>query len=40
MGVFLNETNEFVAQIYLGKVNAELPEFLIGYFAEVDQTGN
>lgn len=40
MGVFLKETNEFVAQIYLGKTNAELPEFLIGYFADIDQTGN
>jgi len=40
MGVFLKETNEFVAQIYLGKSNPELPEFVIGYFADIDQTGN
>ena len=40
MGVFLKESNEFVAQIYLGKTNAELPEFLIGYFTEVSHIGN
>lgn len=39
IGVFLKETNEFVAQIYLGRTNAELPEFVIGYFADIDQTG-
>ena len=40
MGAFLKATNEFVAQIYLGKTNAELPEFLIGYFTEVSHIGN
>jgi ribosomal-protein-alanine N-acetyltransferase len=40
MGVFLKKTTEFVAQIYLGKINADLPEFMIGYFADIDQTGN
>ena len=40
MGVFLKDTNKFVAQIYLGKTKPQLPEFLIGYFADVDHTGN
>ncbi len=40
MGVFLKETGNFVAQIYLGKTNEELQEYVIGYFADIDQTGN
>ncbi len=39
MGAFLYETGEFVAQIYIGVVTWELPEFEIGYFAEVDHQG-
>jgi len=40
LGVFLKETNDFVAQIYLGKLNDDLPEFGIGYIADVDHEGN
>jgi len=39
MGAFLCATGEFVAQIYIGVVTWELPEFEIGYFAEVDHQG-
>jgi len=40
MGVFLKDTSDFVAQIYLGKTKSELPEYVIGYFADIDQTSN
>jgi aminoglycoside 6'-N-acetyltransferase len=40
MGVFLKETDEFVAQLYLGKLNDQLPEFGIGYFADIEHVGN
>jgi RimJ/RimL family protein N-acetyltransferase len=40
MGVFLKDTQEFVAQVYVGVVNWALPEFEIGYFADVDYEGN
>jgi len=40
LGVFLNDTNDFVAQIYLGKLNDDLPEFGIGYITDVDYEGN
>jgi RimJ/RimL family protein N-acetyltransferase len=36
LGAFLKETQEFVAQIYIGVVNWDLPEFELGYFADVD----
>jgi len=39
MGAFDKRTDEFVAQIYVGPVNWELPEFAIGYFADVDHEG-
>jgi RimJ/RimL family protein N-acetyltransferase len=39
MGAFDKGTDEFVAQIYVGPVNWELPEFAIGYFADVDHQG-
>lgn len=39
LGVFLKDCNIFVAQIYLGKLDDHLPEFGIGYFADVDQEG-
>lgn len=39
MGAFLKDTQEFVAQIYVGVVNWELPEFEIGYFAEQEHEG-
>jgi RimJ/RimL family protein N-acetyltransferase len=40
LGVFLKDTNAFVAQIYLGKLNDQLSEFGIGYFADVSHLGN
>ena len=36
MGAFDRTTREFVAQIYLGVVNWDLPEFVIGYFVDKD----
>jgi len=39
LGAFLRDTHEFVAQIYVGHSNRELPEFVIGYFVDVDHQG-
>ena len=39
MGAFLKATLEFAAQIYVGVVNWDLPEFEIGYFAEQAHEG-
>jgi ribosomal-protein-alanine N-acetyltransferase len=39
MGAFERGTDEFVAQIYVGPVDWDLPEFSIGYFADVDHEG-
>ena len=39
MGAFDKQTREFVAQIYVGVVNWDLPEFTIGYFADRDHEG-
>ena len=39
MGAFLKESQEFVAQVYVGVVNWSLPEFEVGYFADVDHEG-
>jgi RimJ/RimL family protein N-acetyltransferase len=39
LGVFLKDSDDFVAQIYLGKLNTQLPEFGIGYFADINQEG-
>lgn len=39
MGAFLRETDEFVAQIYIGTVNRALPEFELGYFADLEHEG-
>jgi ribosomal-protein-alanine N-acetyltransferase len=39
LGAFRRETDEFVAQIYIGAVNWDLPEFEIGYFADVEHEG-
>ena len=39
LGAFTRETLEFVAQIYIGVVNWDLPEFELGYFADVDHEG-
>ena len=40
LGVFDKETDEFVAQIYIGVVNWDLPEFEVGYFVEKDHEGH
>lgn len=39
MGVFDKRTDEFVAQIYIGVVNWNLPEFQIGYFVDQEHEG-
>ena len=39
VGAFRRTDEEFVAQIYIGVVNWELPEFQLGYFAHVDHQG-
>jgi [ribosomal protein S5]-alanine N-acetyltransferase len=39
MGVFHQVTQDFVAQIYIGVVNWDLPEFDLGYFADVEHEG-
>ncbi|MGD8599537.1 MAG: GNAT family protein [Anaerolineae bacterium] len=40
MGAFAKTTKEFVAQIYIGPVDWTLPEFEIGYFADIDHQGH
>jgi RimJ/RimL family protein N-acetyltransferase len=40
MGAFEKKSGEFVAQIYVGPVDRDLPEFQIGYFADVDHEGH
>jgi len=39
MGAFDRQTDEFVAQIYVGPVNWEVPEFAIGFFVDRDREG-
>jgi aminoglycoside 6'-N-acetyltransferase len=39
IGAFEKETGEFVAQIYVGTINRKLPEFEVGYFADIDHEG-
>jgi ribosomal-protein-alanine N-acetyltransferase len=39
IGAFEKKTGDFVAQIYVGPVDWNLPEFQIGYFADVDHEG-
>ena len=39
MGAFNKTSHAFVAQIYIGVVSWELPEFEIGYFVDVDHEG-
>jgi RimJ/RimL family protein N-acetyltransferase len=39
IGAFKKDTQNFVAQVYIGPVNWDLPEFEIGYIADVDQEG-
>jgi len=39
MGVFRRDTQAFVAQIYVGVVDWNLPQFEIGFFADVEHEG-
>jgi RimJ/RimL family protein N-acetyltransferase len=39
LGAFEKQTAQFVGQVYIGPVNWELPEFEIGYIADVDHEG-
>jgi RimJ/RimL family protein N-acetyltransferase len=39
MGAFDRETDGFVAQIYVGPVNWDVPEFEIGFFVDKDHEG-
>ena len=39
MGVFERETDNFVAQVYVGPVNWDVPEFVIGFFVDKDLEG-
>ena len=39
MSAFDRETDEFVAQVYVGPVNWDVPEFEIGFFADKDHEG-
>ena len=39
IGAFEKKTGEFVAQIYVGSISWGLPEFEIGYIADVDHEG-
>jgi len=39
IGVFDKVNHDFVAQIYVGPINWNLPEFIIGYIADVDHQG-
>jgi RimJ/RimL family protein N-acetyltransferase len=39
MGVFLKESEQFVAQLYIGLVNQNVNEFGIGYFSDVEHEG-
>jgi RimJ/RimL family protein N-acetyltransferase len=39
IGLFEKETNEWVGQVYVGPTNRELPEFTLGYVADVRHEG-
>ena len=39
IGAFQKDTQVFVAQVYIGVVNWDLPEFEIGYFVEKEHEG-
>jgi RimJ/RimL family protein N-acetyltransferase len=39
LGAFERDTGEFVAQIYLGVHNRDLPEFEVGFFVDVGHEG-
>ncbi len=39
LGIFQNNTGEWIGQIFIGPSNWDLPEFMIGYVADVDHEG-
>lgn len=39
LGAFQKETGKFVAQIYIGLSNRQLPEYELGYIVDVDHEG-
>jgi RimJ/RimL family protein N-acetyltransferase len=39
LGAFAKGSGDFVAQIYIGAANTDVPAFRIGYFADVDHEG-
>ena len=39
LGVFDKKSDQFVAQIYIGPIRWELPDFSVGFFADVDHQG-
>ncbi len=39
MGAFDRVSGEFFAQVYVGTVNLELPEYEVGYFVDCDHEG-
>jgi len=39
LGAFCRENDEFVAQIYVGVVDRDLPEFEVGFFADAEHEG-
>jgi RimJ/RimL family protein N-acetyltransferase len=39
MGAFDRQKDEFLAQVYIGPVNPDLPEFEIGFFVDIDHEG-
>ncbi|MGD8793381.1 MAG: GNAT family protein [Anaerolineae bacterium] len=39
LGAFDRDKDEFVAQVYIGPVNWDLPEFEIGFFVDKDHEG-
>ncbi len=40
VGAFLKDTDEFVAQLYVGLVDEDLPEFGVGYFVDEKHQGH
>ena len=40
LGAFDRKSNEFAAQVYIGLVTVELPEYQIGYFADTAHEGH
>ena len=39
LGAFDKQSGEFVAQIYIGLANRELPEYELGYISDIDHQG-